>query len=286
MGARGTVPLTALPALVMSETAKVGAFVRRDFLIMASYRLAFLSDWAALLVQIVTFHFIGKLVSASSVPTYGGSGTTYVEYVSIGIALTSFMAVALTQVLTAMRTEQLMGTLELLMVSPTSSFVVQLGSAVFQAVYVPIRTAVFLGLVALAFGATFSLAGIAPSLLVLVGFIPVVWGLGLISAAGTLTLRRGGGVVGIATTALTVGSGAYFPATLLPSWLQPVISFNPVWVALEAIRGQLLGDAGLAEALSAFARLVPMSAITLGLGVFAFRLALRRESRNGTLGVY
>jgi hypothetical protein len=34
------------------------------------------------------------------------------------------------------------------------------------------------------------------------------------------------------------------------------------------------------------AKLVPMSGITLLLGLLAFRLAMRRERRLGTLGLY
>jgi ABC-2 type transport system permease protein len=268
------------------ELMKTRAFVRRDLLIALSYRLSFITDWVSLVVQMITFHFVGMMIDPNSLPIYDGQRATYVEFVSIGIAMTSFMYVALTRVVTAMRTEQLMGTLELLMISPTSTSVIQLGSAVWEAVYVPIRTTVFLCLVALIFDAHFNLLGVVPAMLVLAAFFPVIWGLGLISAASTLVVRRGGGLVGIATTALTITSGAYFPVALLPSWLDWLVTLNPIALTLDTMRDALLGSVVWSEIFGAIATLLPMAVVTLGLGVTAFKLALRRETRKGTLGTY
>jgi len=272
---------------VVSDLPKVGAFIRRDLLITLSYRLALVADWINLLVQMVTFYYVGKIVDGATMPVYGGARASYVEFVSIGIALTTFMAVALTTVVQALRTEQLAGTLEVLLTTPTSVAVIQLGSAVYQAVYIPLRTAVFLGFVALIFGARFDPAGVPLTLLIVALFVPVVWGLGLVSAASTMTFRRGGGLVGLGTIALTVTSGAYFPVDVMPGWLTPLLAYNPIGLTLEGVRRSLLGDGMTGgEVFSLIALLVPMAAVTLALGGLAFRQALRREIRRGTLGVY
>src|SRR2546421_590117 len=79
---------------------------------------------------------------------------------------------------------------------------------------------------------------------VLLAFAPVVWGLGLISAAGILTFRRGAGIVGIGATVLTLSAGAYFPLSLLPGWLVTVANLNPLAIALSSMRRAVLGNAG------------------------------------------
>jgi ABC-type polysaccharide/polyol phosphate export permease len=117
-------------------------------------------------------------------------------------------------------------------------------------------------------------------------FIPFVWGLGSIAAASVLTFRRGSGVLGFGTFALTFSSGAYFPLTLFPSWVATVARLNPIAVAVSAMRDQLIGGVGWSDAALAVAKLVPMSGVTLALGLLAFRLAMRRERRLGTLGLY
>ena len=62
--------------------------------------------------------------------------------------------------------------------------------------------------VALTFGLDFQAGGILPSLVLLICFVPFVWGLGLVAAATIVTFRRGGGLVGFAMSILGLASGA------------------------------------------------------------------------------
>jgi ABC-2 type transport system permease protein len=156
----------------------------------------------------------------------------------------------------------------------------------FDLVYIPLRTAGFLIAVALAFGLNFDPSGLVPALLVLLVFIPFVWGLGVASAAVIMTFRRGGGVVGIGVVGLGLISGIYFPLELLPGWLEAIAVFNPIAIAITGMREALLGGVGWEEALRDMLVLAPMSAASLILGLTAFRQAVRRERRLGTLGLY
>ena len=47
----------------------------------------------------------------------------------------------------------------------------------------------------------------------IIGVVPFVWGLGLVSAGVTMTLRQGGAVVTFGIAILSIGSGAYFRPT-------------------------------------------------------------------------
>ena len=123
-------------------------------------------------------------------------------------------------------------------------------------------------------------------MLVVLFFIPFVWGLGLISAAGTLTFRGGSTGVGFGITILTLTSGAYFPLELLPDWMEPLAKVNPMAIAINGMREPLLGTVDWAETLGHLIILTPMSAVSLALGIVAFRLGLQRERRRGTLGLY
>jgi ABC-2 type transport system permease protein len=189
-------------------------------------------------------------------------------------------------VATAIRQEQLIGTLEALLVSPTSTATVQAGSVVFDVLFIPIRMGALLLAVALAFGLDFKPAGIGPALLMVCAFVPFVWGLGLVSAAGIVTFRRGIGLVGAAMGALGLVSGAFFPLSLLPHWLQAVAELNPIAIAIESVREALIGGAGWSILGPDLFALLPLSALSLFLGSVAFRAALAREHRRGTLGTY
>jgi ABC-type polysaccharide/polyol phosphate export permease len=268
------------------ELAKLPAFARRDMLVAWSYRAAFISDVLSLFLQALLFYFVGLLVDEGRLPEFGGSPVTYMEYVTVGIALAAFLQIGLGRVAAALRQEQMIGTLESLLATPTSPATIQLGSVLYDLIYVPLRTGLFLVLIAVGFGLDFNLAGVAPAALVILFFVPFVWGLGLVTAAATLTFRGGSAGVGFGLTIMTLGSGAFFPLELLPAWMENLASFNPMAIAIDGMRDPLLGVVDWNETLYGLAVLVPFSAVSLAVGIYAFRAALRRERRRGTVGHY
>lgn len=273
-------------AHLAGELRKLPAFVRRDFIVAWSYRLPFVGDWIGLALQAFMFYFVGLIVDPAKLPSFGGTPTSYMEFVAVGIAISAFLTLALGRVAVGMQQEQFAGTLESLLMTPTSPATVQLGSVVYDLIYIPIRTAVFLIIIAVAFGLDFHASGLLPSLVVLLVFIPFVWGLGVASAGATLTFRRGSGIVGLASTVLVLFSGAFYPLDVLPGWVATIAQLNPITVAVEGMREPLLAGTGWEGVGQAAAILVPLSAVSLAVGFYAFRAALRRERRQGTLGLY
>jgi ABC-2 type transport system permease protein len=273
-------------ATTLEEVAKLPAFLRRDFLVAWSYRVGFFSDFANLGAQLVLFFFIGKLIESGELPTYGGAQVSYLEFVTLGIVLNVFVQVALTRTSEALRTEQMIGTLEALLTTPTATTTIQLGSAVFDLVYMPLRTGILLLFMALVVGLNLDASGIAPSVVLLVAFIPFVWGLGMCTAGAILTFRRGGGVMGLGAMVLGLASGAFFPLTLLPGWVGTVAEYNPLAIAIEGLRDALLGGTGWTGVGGDLLLLLPISAASVAIGSLVFQTALRRERARGTLGLY
>jgi ABC-2 type transport system permease protein len=273
------------PAL-LEEIAKIPAFFRRDLLTMWTYRLGFFSDWVNMVIQVFIFSLVGQMVDPSVLPTYGGEQVGYVEFVAVGIALMGFLQVALTRMVTAIRREQMIGTLEVVLATPTSPAIFQLGSVSYDVIYVPIRTVVFLAAVSIFLDVSLDISRMPVALLVMLVFIPFVWGLGEISAAVTLTFRQGAGIVGLVITGMTVLSEGYFPVEVFPEWLQGIATVNPLSVAMNSVRSALLGGVGLSELLPSIFYLIPFSVVSLLAGSLSFWLALKRERRNGTLGLY
>ena len=180
-----------------------------------------------------------------------------------------------------------MGTLEALLVTPTATATVQLGSAVFDLVYVPLRTAVFLGVHGRCSPASsFEPSGILPALAVLLAFIPFVWGLGIAGAAAILTFKRGAGAIGLGALLLGFTSGAFFPLDLLPAWLAAAGRVQPARDRDRRAADALLAGTGWEGVSRDVLVLISMSTLTLIAGSVLFKLALDRERRRGTLGLY
>jgi ABC-2 type transport system permease protein len=271
---------------VWEELAKIPAFFRRDLLVLWSYRTAFFADWANLFVQVLVFYFVGRIVPADTLPRFAGRAVSYFEFVAVALILTSFMQVTLSRLVGVVQTEQLMGTLDSLFVTPTAPITFMAGSVAYDVLYVPLRTAVFMLITGGILGVDYNLGGLVPAAVILLVFLPFTWGLGVISAALVLTFKRGSGTLGIAVTLLILGSGAYFPVEYLPGWIQTLTQANPVTIALDAARHALLGSADWSAIWSSVVALAPMAVASLAAGVWAFRLALRRERRRGTMGMY
>lgn len=278
---------TAVPArleLLASETRKLPAFARRNFLEAWSYRVAFFWDIVGLAFQALTFFFIGKIVRPTSLPTFGHVHVSYLAFVAVGIAISMFVGLALVRAASAFRDEQLTGTLEMLLMTPTAPTTIQLGLVFYDLIYLPVRTAVFFSVIVLVFGVHFQASGLLPATALLVLFVPFVWGLGIILSAATITFKKGGAA--ILGTVLTLTSGAYFPVNLFPGWLSAIAKLNPMTAAIDGLRGTLLGDSGWAEVAHAARVVAPGAVVTLTVGIAAFRLAARRERRRGTIGLY
>jgi ABC-2 type transport system permease protein len=279
------VPLTRT-AVLRDELAKLAAFVRRDLVVALSYRMAFFTEWLGLIVQTAMFYFVGLMVDPSVLPTYGGTRTGYLEFVVVGIAAGAFVTLGLGRVATGIRNEQMQGTLESLLMTPTAPTTVQLGTVLYDLLYIPVRTALFLVITAAIFGLDFHAAGFLPALAILFVFMPFIWGLGVANAGLILTFRRGTGIAGFGATLLTLASGAFFPLSLLPSWLEAIARVNPLAIAIDGMRQALLGGTGWGDAALSIAKLTPFATVSLVAGFWMFGLALRRERRLGSLGLY
>ena len=270
----------------LQELRKLSAFVRRDLLVQWSYRLSFLTSFIGLFGGALIFYFIGKMVDPATIPTVGGKQVSYLEFAVVGMTLGGFVHLGLERVSAALRNEQLMGTLESLLTTPTSSQTIQIGSVLFDLIFIPLRMGLLLLLLALVFGLNLDAGGVPQSLVLLVFFMPFVWGLGILAAAITLTFRRGAGIVGLAIGALTLVSGLYFPLTLLPNWLETISAANPLAIAATGLRDALLGGTGWDSIWNDILILTPLSIASILVGTIAFKLALTRERRLGTLGAY
>jgi ABC-2 type transport system permease protein len=268
------------------ELRKLSAFVRRDFLVQWSYRVSFLTSFVGLFGGALIFYFVGKMVDPAAIPTVDGKHVSYLEFAVIGMTLGGFVHLGLERVSAALRNEQLMGTLESLLTTPTSSQTIQVGSILFDLIFIPLRMCLLLLMLGLVFGLGLDVGGVPQALVLLAFFMPFVWGLGILAAAITLTFRRGAGVVGLATGALTLFSGLYFPLTLLPNWLETVSAANPLAIAATGLREALLGSTGWSSIGGDILILTPLSIVSILVGALAFKLALTRERRLGTLGAY
>jgi ABC-type polysaccharide/polyol phosphate export permease len=268
-----------------AEISKLGAFLRREWLAASHDRLAHVSDWASTAVGIAMFVLIGRIVDPALLPDVDGYHPSYLEFAAVGIVIGAFIQVSMGRVARAIEDEQSRGTLESLLATPTATPTIFLGCVVYDLVYVPLRMVFLFALLVVAFGLNYHVEGILPAAVYLLSFLPFVWGLGMASAAITLTFRRGAGLFTIIITTVTLSSGIYFPLEVLPNAAETVAPLNPIWIVSQGMREALLGLGWSALDLKILV-LPLLSVVTLSGGFLAIRHSLRRERQKGSLALY
>ncbi len=264
------------------------AFLKKDFLMEISYRFAFFLQFGGIFFSVVMFYFVAKLIGdaptvQSSLSRYGGE---YFSFVLVGIAFSNFLSVGLGSFSTSIRGEQMMGTLEAMLVTPTRLSTVIVSSSQWNFAFTSIRVGVYLLLGALFFGVDFSNASVLPALTALVLTVIAFSSLGIISASFIMIFKRGDPLAWLISTSSTLLGGVYYPVSILPHWLQVLSLFFPITYALDAIRLSLLqgyGFAGIARDLLA---LTVFSIVTLPISLVIFRYAVRRAKKDGSLAYY
>lgn len=264
------------------------AFFKKDFLMEVSYRFSFVLQFGSIFFSVVMFYFVGQLIGEapsvqSSISEYGGQ---YFSFVLIGIAFSNFLSVGLGSFSNGIRAEQMIGTLEAMLVTPTRLPTIILSSSQWSFAFTSIRVGIYLLLGGLFFGVSFAQASILPALLALVLTVVAFSSLGIISASFIMIFKKGDPIAWVISTSSTLLGGVYYPITILPDWLQALSYLFPITYALRAIRLSLLQGYGFTEIGSDLMALLIFSIVTLPISLLIFRYAVKRAKRDGSLAYY
>jgi len=264
----------------------VGAFLRRDFLITTSYRAAFLMDLSWIVLVVPILFLISRMFEGSSAELLRPYDGNYFAFLLIGVAFQDYVTFSQTNFNTAVREHQLMGTLEIVMMSPMPVPVVLLCSSAWGYLYTSVRFIAWV-LVGLAFGFSLARANVPAALLVMVLAIASFSALGILTAAVVVLIKRGAESITQIMSAATIAlSGVLYPVEMLPAWLARAAELLPFTHALRGLRLAILRGAGVVELRSELLALTLFALVLFPIGLAAFALAVRRSKLTGTLGQY
>lgn len=269
----------------MRTLATLLAFIKRDFLIETSYRTSFVLQLVGILFSVMIWYFIAGIVDAPRT-TPGLEGMDYFAYVLLGLAFYHYLSSAMLSFATKVRTEQTTGTLEAMLVTPTGTGTIVLGSSLWDFLYTSVKVVVYLVVGRLLFGVTIRLDSLLPSLLVLALTILAFAGIGILAAAFVLYLKRGDPITYLVASGSALMGGVFYPPEDMPRWLEVASRFLPITYALRALRRALLRGSRFADLLPDIEVLVLFVAILLPLGLLAFRFAVRKARQEGSLVQY
>jgi ABC-2 type transport system permease protein len=256
----------------------------RDMLTATSYRVGFLMSLGSSALSILGIFFLSQAVgdSAGTLEPYGGN---YFGFALVGVIMTSLMALGLTGMSSRIREAQMMGTLELMLLSPNRLGVLFLSSSLWAHVQALVTLSLYV-VVGVVLGASFQDANLAMTLVSLVLAVLAFNALGLLSAAVVIVIKQGNPVALLISVASVLLAGVFYPVTVLPDWLQALGQLLPLTQALELVRRAALGGEGIATLWGPFLILAAITALTMPVGLWACRRAVRIAQTDGSLSQY
>ncbi len=265
---------------------KAAAFIKRDFLTEISYKSGFLSSLIGIFFAALTFFFISKLFGQAAAPHLQEYGGEYFPFVLIGIAFSSFLSTGLSSSASAIRQEQMQGTLEAMLITPTRASSITIYLSLWNFIFSSFHILVYLLLGRFVFGIRFSVS--QPFLILLILFLSILTftSIGIISSSFVMIFKRGDPVNWIVSTAFELLGGIYYPISILPEPLQFISHFLPITYALKALRGVLLAGYSFAQVKVDVLALFGFAVILFPLAILFFEYALKWAKKDGSLCQY
>lgn len=261
---------------------RVIAFLRRDLLLQTSYRFAFVLQFAGVFFNMLVFYFLSTMVGAGAAPYLEPYGGDYFSFVLIGLAFSGYFGVGLNSFSGNLREAQTTGTLEAMLMTPTSLRTIILSSSLYDYGFVTLQVFVYLFLGVLLFDVQLT-GNIPAALLILVLTIISMTAIGIVAASFIMVLKRGDPVTWLFNSIGLLLGGVYYPVSVMPDWLQTLSRLIPVTYALDAMRRALLTGATFQELLPDIIALVVFCVVLAPLSLFIFRQAVYRAKVDGSL---
>jgi len=213
------------------------------------------------------------------------AGSTNVAgFVFVGYAMYMWLSSLLWGAGTALRQEQVRGSLEAVFVTPVSRLVPLFGPGV--ATLIPMSlTFVVMGVALwLLFGVVPPLAAVLQSAVVVGLGVPALYAIGALFAASVLRFGEVAPIVQLIRGMFVLACGITFPVAMLPLWAQVWAWLMPPTYIVDDIRRLLLQGATLGEMVPHIAIVLSIASLVALLAVFVFRYLETSARRTGMLG--
>ena len=205
-------------------------------------------------------------------------------FVFVGYAMYMWLSSLLWGSGTALRQEQVRGSLEAVFVTPASRLVPLFGPGI--ATLIPMAaTFVVMGVALwLLFGVVPPLGAVLQAAVVVVLGVPALYAIGTLFAASVLRFGEVAPIVQLIRGMFVLACGITFPVAMLPLWAQVWAWLMPPTYIVEDLRRVLLQGAGLGEVAPHIAIVLTIAMLTALLAIGVFRFLETSARRSGMLG--
>ncbi len=262
------------------------AFIKKDFLTESSYKLSFIFRIFGVLVSILTYYFIDKLFGHRIVGHLEEFGVNYFSYILLSMAFFNYVGVGLGSFSSRIRLEQMQGTLEALLLTPTKISTILFSLTLWNLLFASLDMVIYITLGTFLFKINFANINILSTLVILFLTLIPFSGLGILSASFIMVFKRGNPVSWIINSVEGLIGGVFFPITIMPAWLQFLSKFFPITYAIRAVELAVYQGYTVSQLTKEIGFLILFSFLLLPLSFASFQFALKKARQQGSLIQY
>jgi ABC-2 type transport system permease protein len=265
----------------------VWAFIRKDAIIAASYRLQFLFSLVSGFFSVLIFFFVAKLIDPTAVDSISKEfHTDYFSFALVGVATTGLLDTAVVGFGERLRIAMTEGSLEMMFAAPMRPAWIVIMPSVWSYFFESVRALILIVFGVLLCGAQLHVGSISAVIIVVLSTITAYTVFGLLSVAVIIVAKRGDPVSWAFANASALVAGAYFPTDLLPPWIAWCTDILPMTYAYHGLRVALLAEGTLSEVMPDVWVLSSISSVGLPIAFFLFNLAVAKARVDGSLGAF
>jgi len=268
---------------IVALLGRMRAFVIRDFQLAISYRLAFFLRVLTILIVVTIAYYVSRIFLGKA-ELFTNWHDPLAAWIT-GLAVLNYFMTNFSSLANAIRSEQLQGTLESVLMTPISVPGLIVASSTLDFIEATLYSSLYLVFGAVFFGVTYQ-GSYLLAFLILILTTMVFASLGILSASFAMVFKKVDPIAVLLGTGTAVFSGVFFPPQLLPSAMRAVSRILPATYGLAAIRGVLIENNGLNEARGPIITLLSFLVVLLPVSLWVFSRAVRRAKREGSLIQY
>jgi ABC-2 type transport system permease protein len=264
---------------------RLRAFVARDFSQALSYRMDFLMRMLQVVIIVTALFFISYVFNGRAIAGYKQWENPFAAWI-MGFAMMSYFSCGFSSLSNAIRTEQMQGTLENVLMTPIKVPTMIVASSAWEFIQATFFALFYLFLGWFFFGVRFQ-GNLFLAFMFLILTALVLHCVGILSASFTLVFKRGDPFGAILATGSFLFSGVLFPTQAMDSGVVTGIScVLPTTYGVDGIRRVLIEGQTWGQVKGPF---MMLSIFLIGLLPFSLMIfdgALRRAKRDGSLIQY
>jgi ABC-2 type transport system permease protein len=264
---------------------EIVALFRAAWLTETSYRMSMAFSLMSLLVMVVPLYFVANALQPTMAATIASQSEQYFAFLLLGATVYTFVAACTSALPNALASAIGRGTLEAFLGTPTNLAALFVGMSAYGIAWALLRASVLVA-AGVALGVRIHLSALPAFAVILLLLVLAYGSIGLIGAAFLLRFRTTGPLLGGVLTGSALLGGVYYPAHVIPSWLQDLSRALPLTYGLRAARQASLLGASFSTIGHDVIVLALSVVVLLPVGVLSVAFALHYARRTGTLSHY